>query len=269
MSKIDTNKRHGRTMQAFIDLIKPVDTGHKLIRFGNPHGDGGYLVPDDLDGITSCFSPGVEGMVEFEKDMAKRGIVCHLADGTLSSPPALHENMHFTHKNLGSEDCASPKKVFKLGRLKKMIQTRPPTMRLDTWINQSGCKGDLLLQIDIEGYEYEVLHSVSSETLRKFRIIVIELHKLRRLIDVYKFHKNNMIYRAIKKLTDDFHVVHVHPNNKSSDKIWNKYQLPVVLELTLLRKDRVNSYEPVKQLPHPQDVQNSSDRPDKTFNHLL
>jgi hypothetical protein len=43
-----------------IDLIRslhPIDSGVPLIRLG-PDGDGGYLIPDDLNGIQYCFSPG-------------------------------------------------------------------------------------------------------------------------------------------------------------------------------------------------------------------
>jgi hypothetical protein len=42
----------------FLNKIKPLPTKHKLIRLGSG-GDGGYLVPDDLAGISSCFTAGV------------------------------------------------------------------------------------------------------------------------------------------------------------------------------------------------------------------
>ncbi|WP_294610046.1 hypothetical protein [uncultured Roseovarius sp.] len=33
-------------------------TPARLVRIGGD-GDGGYMMPDDFDGITHCFSPGV------------------------------------------------------------------------------------------------------------------------------------------------------------------------------------------------------------------
>ncbi len=39
-----------------IRKLAPQDSGPELIRIGGP-GDGGYLIPDDLDGIEYCFSP--------------------------------------------------------------------------------------------------------------------------------------------------------------------------------------------------------------------
>ena len=42
--------------------LRPVITQHPLIRIGSEF-DGGYLVPDDLDGVSACFSPGVNDSV--------------------------------------------------------------------------------------------------------------------------------------------------------------------------------------------------------------
>jgi hypothetical protein len=50
-----------------ISLLWPITTQHELIRLGG-NGDGGYLVPDDLDGLDYCFSPGVSITANFEND---------------------------------------------------------------------------------------------------------------------------------------------------------------------------------------------------------
>ena len=39
--------------------LHPVVTEHRLLRLGCT-GDGGYLIPDDLDVFDACFSPGVD-----------------------------------------------------------------------------------------------------------------------------------------------------------------------------------------------------------------
>ena len=54
-----------------ISLTKPFDLGHPLIRIGGPTGDGGYLLPDVLDDIKYCFSPGVGLISEFETQLKK------------------------------------------------------------------------------------------------------------------------------------------------------------------------------------------------------
>ena len=54
-------------------------TQYPLVLIG-PHGDGGYLVPDALDGITACFSPGVADNSGFERACIDRGMRVFMAD---------------------------------------------------------------------------------------------------------------------------------------------------------------------------------------------
>jgi len=53
-----------------IRMIQPVAVGYDLIRIGG-EGDGGYLIPDDLEGVKYCFSPGVDQTADFEKSWLK------------------------------------------------------------------------------------------------------------------------------------------------------------------------------------------------------
>ena len=64
--------------------IRP--SGHDLIRVG-PSGDGGYLLPDDLDGLKYCLSPGVAACSDFEEDIASRGMQVFWLINPLKVPP--------------------------------------------------------------------------------------------------------------------------------------------------------------------------------------
>jgi hypothetical protein len=75
----------------FLKRIKPLPTSHKLIRLGSS-GDGGYLIPDDLEGVSSCFTAGVGGNVDFEFKLANKGIKCFMADYSVEKPPLSHSN---------------------------------------------------------------------------------------------------------------------------------------------------------------------------------
>ena len=44
----------------------------------------------------------------------------------------------------------------------------------------------MILQLDIEGSEYEVLHAISEKNLRRFDILIVEMHNL--------FMLNNQIF---------------------------------------------------------------------------
>ena len=73
-------------LRRVVELLRPVDAGHRLVRIGGD-GDGGYLLPEDLGGIAACFSPGVDRQATFENALARFGIGSHLADRSVAAPP--------------------------------------------------------------------------------------------------------------------------------------------------------------------------------------
>ncbi|WQW16036.1 hypothetical protein KVM68_05100 [Helicobacter pylori] len=54
-------------VERFIKSLHPIKTEHELVRWGAKH-DGGYLIPNDFEGIRALFSPGVGGESAFEED---------------------------------------------------------------------------------------------------------------------------------------------------------------------------------------------------------
>jgi hypothetical protein len=122
--------------------------------------------------------------------------------------------------------------------------------------------GDLLLQIDIEGAEYRNLLATPPEVLRRFRIIVIELHDLIRLTDLAIF--DTVLAPFLTLLDKDFICVHAHPNNCCGEITLPgiAVNIPRVHELTFLRRDRFTApgagplITPV--LPNPLDVGRNS-----------
>lgn len=225
-------------VRQLIEQLRPVTTDKSLIRLGADE-DGGYLVPDDLDGIVACFSPGVDVWAPFESDMIARGIPCFMADASVDGPPI--EGAHFIKKFLG-------------------VVNDETTIRLDDWVAENApSAGDLLLQMDIEGAEWPVLLNASTEVLSRFRIIVIELHDLERLMDK---HALQIVQAVFARLCQDFHVVHNHPNNYGKSVRKGNLVIPRVLEMTLLRKDRAEATGFASTFPHPLDRTNAPDQPD-------
>ena len=81
--------------------LQPYDLGYDLVRIGSDN-DGGYLVPNILDEIKICFSPGTGKNVSFENDLINRGIETFLADGTIKESDIKLDNLNFINKNLAS-----------------------------------------------------------------------------------------------------------------------------------------------------------------------
>lgn len=202
-----------------LNRIRPNENGHKLIRIGGP-GDGGYLVPDDLMGITECFSPGSNKLSNFEGDLADRWkIKSFICDSVEEKPSELSNHQDFTAAWVGP---ASDNDKF---------------ISLEDWVKmKSQSSGDLILQMDIEGAEFLTLLAVSTELLAKFRIVVVELHFLEALKNRWAF---SQIYLPFfERLLKIFDVVHLHPNNCCGTWNYGDFEFPRIIELTLHRKDR-------------------------------
>ena len=227
-------------LEKFFCMIKPVSTNYNLIRIGS-ESDGGYLIPDDLENIEICFSPGVCETADFETDLAKRGIKCFLADYSVDAPPVQNDLFYFEKKYIGPMEDS----IY---------------MTLENWINRNApSQTDFILQMDIEGGEYAVIIDASIDTLRKFRILVIEFHGLETLSDKNGFQLINLTFM---KLLNHFDIVHIHPNNCCKPIKYGKYELPSVLEFTFLRKDRASIRQPLRNFPHLLDKKNVPDNDD-------
>ncbi|MGL1932623.1 MAG: FkbM family methyltransferase [Desulfotalea sp.] len=216
-------------VKKLIQKLHPIKCKKELIRMG-PNGDGGYLLPDDLLGINTCFSPGVSDVSGFEKDCADLGMEVYLADKSVDKPEFNHDKFHFTKKFIG----ATNDDTF---------------MTLDNWVINSGKDNgeDLLLQIDIEGYEYEVFLATSDKLMKRFRVIVAEFHQLDKFWSEPYF---NLTSRAIEKILETHSCVHLHPNNCKETLNINGLNIPKVMELTFVRNDRVEKESFQTSFPH-------------------
>ena len=227
-------------VESLIKSMHPFVSKKALIRLG-PKTDGGYLIPEDLDGITSCFSPGVSQESGFEYECAERGMRVFLADKSVDGPATAHPNFHFTKKFLG-------------------VLTDENFMTLDTWVAdcEQDSKSDLLLQIDIEGFEYEVILGMSDSLLQRFRIIVAEFHSLHQLWNAPFF---GLAEKAFRKILQSHACVHIHPNNCCGSTKRFGIEIPRVMEFTFQRRDRLRCQGYQTRFPNSQDFENTANPP--------
>ena len=133
-------------------------------------------------------------------------------------------------------------------------------MTLDSWVQSKTKKNDdLILQMDIEESEYSVIFDSSTETLNKFRILVIEFHGLENLFNPMGFELINL---SFTKLLKSFEVVHIHPNNCNKPIVCDGFSIPPVMEFTFLRKDRITQRNHNHHFPHPLDRPNVVNKAD-------
>jgi len=204
----------------------------ELMRVG-PDGDGGYLVPCNLDGLKYCFSPGVDRESRFELALAERGLQVFMADASVDGPAAQHRLFHFQKRFLSS-----------------YTDEAHHLLSLTDWLAQapSSAPGDSILQMDIEGAEYEVLHSLNASDLNRFRVIVMELHCLPLLCHAWCF---RFMAPALRKLLRTHAVIHIHPNNYSTGVEAAGIFLPNFAEFTLVQRSWIKEFRPTEgSFPH-------------------
>lgn len=230
-------------VQNLIRRLHPVLPVVPLVRLG-PNSDGGYLVPDDLDGIEACFSPGVSAVSGFEKDCADLGMRVFLADGSIEKPSTTHEFFSFVRRHVGATTSAE-------------------FMTMDEWVHESmtSVTAEIILQMDIEGCEYETILTMSPALLSRTRILVAEFHYLDLLWSEPFF---KLASKAFEKLLETHACVHIHPNNCCELVRLKGVDIPPTAEFTFLRSDRVGDSSHAASFPHPLDVDNTA-RPHRSL----
>jgi len=207
--------------------LLPYKIEFDLIRLGN-NNDGGYLIPDDLSNITKNYSAGVGNLTKFENDLEEKySISSNMVDFNYVDPKILPISAIFQRKKIG-------------------ITSDEDNLSINDWLDDQS--GDIILKMDIEGDEYLTLSSISDKNLNKIRILIVELHDLRHLRN-YFFYKT--FEKFILKLNNLFYVCHLHVNNVSKLTNIGGYNVPDMLEVTFIRKDRIKNFtNKFASIPH-------------------
>jgi hypothetical protein len=239
----------------FYRQIWPVDTGIPLIRLGGTK-DGSYLVPNVIDGIQLCLSPGTCGMIDFERALSEAyGIPCLLCDPAENAPELLPPLLKFDRIALASVDGSDSKCI-------------------SSWMHSHGY-GDaypLLLSMDIEGGEIDVILGMQEDLLSRIRIATIEFHYLHLLHQDPTSAYSSGVLQSINKLCSHMDIVHLKPNNNCPFEIRSVGKATSILytciELTFLSK-QLRKHSPVLikpgELPHHLDLSNVSYKPEVNY----
>lgn len=216
--------------------MKPEDltvytSPYPKIRLGKDY-DGGYVIADIPDITYSCLiSGGISDDISFEEDFIERyQVECHAFDGTIQTLPK-ESSVHYTKKNIGAHNTES------MTNLHELIDS-----------NDS-----IFVKMDIEGYEFAWLQSLSPEQMDKISQITIEFHKPFDK-DIFKKFSNHVL-------------IHFHGNNCCGLRMFKGVQIPVVFECTYIHKKYVSELiKNVQPVPSSLDMRNLVRRPELMLN---
>ena len=204
-NSFEINKRVSE-VKKLLKLKTPKNT--KFKRLGTLY-DGGYVVADDISSTDYVVSFGVEGNVDFEKDLSDYGCHIDMYDYSVDKTPIDIPNSRFFKEKIGvSADCTTLREC--LNKTDK----------------------DVFLKVDIEGSEWDVFAAATEEELNRCRQITIESHWLQNLT-YDAFYK--AVIMALTNLRKTHTPVLVHPNNNQPLMVLGNSPVPTVFEVLYLR----------------------------------
>lgn len=180
------------------------------VRIGKEH-DGGYVMLDDFTLGSCAYSFGINNDVSWDNEMAERGYDIYMYDHTIDSLPYERKEFHFYKQGISGGEESSPHFAT-----------------LEYMIKMNGHKNmtNMIMKMDVEGYEWEIFKQIGRETLLQFEQIVVEFH------DIFDYKRMDEILFVLHRLNQTHQVVHVHGNNYSNVLWCDKTPYPDTLEVT-------------------------------------
>lgn len=225
-----------------LSILHPSDVTCGKVRTGGPN-DGGYVMANDFEGSTVCYSIGVGPQVIWDCEMADRGMEIFQYDHTVDATPATNSNFRFQKIGIGP-DLSDPQLIT----LRKMLEDND---HLD--------KPNMLLKVDIEGAEWDVFDGMSSKILSQFDQIIIEYHGLQ-FLDRESF--RSRAERVFRTIAHSHQCIHVHGNNYATFANVENISVPMVIEVTYARRGRFEFVESTDVFPTHLDDACKPDAPD-------
>ena len=204
----------------------------RRIRMGSDN-DGGYVILNSgLESIEVVYSYGVGDNSDFEAMICEKyNATARLYDHTIDSAPRKKGFLYFKREGVG------PKKA-------------EDRNTIENHINENGDSGKhLLLQMDVDGAEWDTLIHTPDSVLSLFDQIAIEVHGL--ATDVSVALNGGEVYEAslgkkikvLRKINSLFYLYHVHANTEAGLHYIGWLKVPDVLELTFVNKKMVKNAE--------------------------
>ncbi|MHB1903751.1 MAG: class I SAM-dependent methyltransferase [Ferrimicrobium sp.] len=197
-------------------LAPATPLGATFVRVGGDN-DGGYVMVDRGLNDTSVYNFGIGAEVTWDQAMADRGNTIYQFDHTIEEPPPVVGKTVFQRLGLGAI-------------------TADGFVSLGDALRRNGDqdRDDLVLNIDIEGGEWDILPTFDEKDMTPFSQIVIELHNL--LAWVHDIDFRDRVMCSLDVLNQTHQIVHVHANNYGGRGVAGSVMSYDVLEATLLRR---------------------------------
>jgi hypothetical protein len=227
---------------AILSLLEVQAVSCGKTRIGGAN-DGGYVMANDLERNSIAYSIGVGPQVQWDIEMANRGLEIHQYDHTVPGLPSEHPNFHYNKLGIGPD------------------LSQPDLITLDEMLVRNGHSENhnMLLKIDVEGAEWDVFEAMDHDLLKRFDQIIIEFHGFEFMTEQsYR----DRCKRVFRKLTYHHNPIHVHANNYAPLNSISGVAVASVLEMTFCLRSRFYFEKSDEIFPTELDQPCRSDQPD-------
>ena len=201
------------------------------VRVGKKN-DGGYIMIEDaIKKAKIAYSIGIGNDVSWDMQIAEQyGCDVFQYDDTINTTPMQHEKFHFMRTGI----CGSKHDFSERMTLEQMLKE-----------NHHENETDMILKMDVEGAEWDVIETITEETISKFNQIVMEIHELDDINQI----ENKLKY--LMKINKTHQLVHIHANNYMlpARKFAGKAILIRAYEVTYIKKDMYKFYDDDSYFP--------------------
>jgi hypothetical protein len=204
-------------------------------------GDGGYVICDISDcSYDLVIGAGVCDDISFEEDFLRsvQNVPCITFDGTIENLPYESKGISFIKKNIGRKESETTTNLHEL------------------LMSHS----NVFIKMDIEGAEYNWLHSLKQEHLDRIAQLTLEIH--------YPFKSYTPIF---KKLNETHCLFHLHANNAGGTTEYEGMICPGLIECTYVNRKWLNPtfslQHNTESIPGPLDMPNLAEHPDISLNY--
>lgn len=235
-SKQASNNLLGHAAEEFthmIELLKtfrPCATCKTPRRYGEAH-DGGYVFCDELMNghVSAGYSLGINGYDGWGKDVStKLGVPIYQFDCTNPKRPQC-SGCNFTFYDY----CITAANNRPANQNYKTINE---LMALNGH-GQRGETSDLVMQLDVESYEWALMADPSTAgAMQEFSQVSIEMHGILGKSDCCADAPMETRLQAMQNLNKHFVVTHLHGNNYEGTQTHGNYSIPQVLEVLFTKR---------------------------------
>ena len=217
----DFNKKiYKRIENNLIKILQHVYKKDELIWIGDIKNDGSYPIHKSYKKSKWAISPGIGESTIFERELVKNGISVTMLDLEKYRPKKLlkayPEFCEFIPKFISSENSED-------------------TISLKNLINEKNSNNGIL-QIDIEGAEWNLIRNTSIDIIKKASILIIEIHNFHELILPSQAEDK---IKVLEKILNNYKVLWARRNTTSPLIKWRGFMIPDVIEISMIRSDIV------------------------------